>query len=644
MARTRDPARTAPAWLAHAVTWQRGPLPYRTAARAALSIGPSLAVGVLAGSPGLGVLAALGALFVVLNDRIGAHRTAPFRLGGPALGGALGILYGSALAAYGPADSPLVAVVGLALAGLAAGALGAVGPVASAAGTQLLVTAVLGAAMALPGPGWLRASSFLAGAGWGLALRLLPAVALPGRSLLGAERAAVAAAYDTVARALTAAGTDGAQAARDRMAAALNHAQESVGGPRLHLHRAAEERLRAQFRAVNSLAEAAAALLWEGNPVPDRAVLGVRRLAAAVRSGERVGPVPAPVRADAGLRALDNALLNAALSFADPGPEAGAAGGLAYRQGFRADLREGLRRALGRSGQEYGLRVALCVAASAAVATLLHPDHWYWMPVTVAFLVKPDLGPLVSRVASRAAGTIAGALAFAGVAAAAGGGTWVLLGLAAVFGTLVPLLSARHFAAQTTAVTVLVLSFVGLAGNPGPAAWTRVVDTLAACAIVLVVGHLPIHGGARPRVAVRVVVAVRAAGRYLDHVLNRPDEREQRLLLRRAAYRALAEARAAVELTAAELPTLARGVPGWAPAIGALERVVDATTACAVRLDAGAAGVPERAVREALVADFDALAESFAGGGRARLRAAPSAECATLSAVAEHLRHAARAA
>jgi hypothetical protein len=625
------------------VAWQRGPLPYRTAARAALSIGPSLAVGVLTGNAGLGVLAALGALFVVINDRIGFRRTAPFRLGGPALGGALGLLYGSTLASVGPVDSPWVAVPGLALAGLAAGALGAVGPVASAAGTQLLVTAVLGAAMPLPGPGWLRACCFLAGAGWGLTLRLLPAAG-PGRSFPGAERAAVAAAYDAVADALSAAGGTGAQAARARLAAALNHAQESVHGPRL----------RAQFRAVNGLAEAAAALLWEGNPLPDRAVLGARRLAAAVRSGEPVGPVPAPVRADAGLRALDNALLEAALSFADPSfadlsfadpglrRPPGEAG---YPRGFRADAREGLRRALGRSGQEYALRVALCVAASTAAATTLHPDHWYWLPVTVAFLVKPDLGPLVSRAAGRAAGTVAGALVFATLAAAGGvlglgAGPWAELAVAAVFGTLVPLFSARHFAAQTAAVTVLVLCFVGLAGSDGEAAWSRVVDTLAACAIVLVVGHLPIRGGARPRVAVRVVAAVRAAGRYLEHVLDRPEAREERLLLRRAAYRALGEARAAVELTAAELPPLAREVPGWAPAIGALERVVDATTACAVRLDAGA-GLPSREAREALAADFDALAASFDRGGRAELRSLPSDECATLADVTHALRHAA---
>ncbi|MDC7336022.1 hypothetical protein PQR15_05180 [Streptomyces lydicus] len=37
--------------------------------------------------------------------------------------------------------------------------------------------------------------------------------------------------------------------------------------------------------------------------------------------------------------------------------------------------------------------MAVCIAASAAVALLLRADHWYWLPATATFLVKPDLGP-----------------------------------------------------------------------------------------------------------------------------------------------------------------------------------------------------------------------------------------------------------
>src|SRR5581483_3115199 len=150
------------------------------------------------------------------------------------------------------------------------------------------------------------------------------------------------------------------------------------------------------------------------------------------------------------------------------------------------------------------------------------------------------------------------------------------------------------------------------------------------------VGHLPLPGGTRPRVAVRLAGAARAAQRYLEHVAYAPQERQRRLLLRRDAYRALSEARAAVDLAAAELPALAAPVTAWAPAVSALERVVDATTACAVRLDAGARQ-PARTYVAELTRALAALAVGEGLEGRA-LGELPG--CGTLTAVAAELRHA----
>ncbi|NEB75292.1 FUSC family protein, partial [Streptomyces sp. SID14478] len=160
-------------------------------------------------------------------------------------------------------------------------------------------------------------------------------------------------------------------------------------------------------------------------------------------------------------------------------------------------------------GREYGARVGLSFGAGAAVAQVLQPVHWYWLPATVVFLVKPDLGPLVSRVLCRSAGTVAGAVLFAGLAAflpqPAG-----LVALVALCGALIPV-AVRHFAAQTAVVTVLVLSLVMAGGEPG-ASWSRITETLLACAIVLVAGHLPwpgAHHGSGVRV--RLAVAREAA-------------------------------------------------------------------------------------------------------------------------------------
>ncbi|MFF3657897.1 FUSC family protein [Streptomyces olivochromogenes] len=608
-----------PPWLAHALRAQRGPVPWSAVVRGALAAGPLLLVAVLSGRTSVGVVAALGAMLAGINDRPGSRRAAVRRLGVPALAGASGLLVGSYA---GQHVGAVTLTLLLTVLGLLAGAVSAVGPVASGAGTQLLVAAAIGAGMPLPEPGWQRALFFVGGAGWLLVLRL--ALPTPGATAgdyrFDGERDAVGGVYDAVAALLEAVGGPDAPGRRVALTAALDHAQDALGGPRLrpYASSAAERRLHAQYAAALPLAEAATALAWAGEAVPARAVEGPRRLAVAVRTSTHTGPLPAPalpharLRSRGGtpiapaLRALDDALLHAADTF-DRGGDDNA---LHTRRRTTASL---ARTVLGSAGREYGVRVALCFGAGVAVAQALHQarwygshSHWYWLPATVVFLVKPDLGPLASRVICRAAGTVLGAVLFAGFAALlprpAG-----LVALVALCGALIPV-ATRHFAAQTAVVTVLVLSLVMVGGEPG-ASWSRIGETLLACAIVLLVGHLPALGQRGGGVRARLTHAAEAAHVYLAHVLDdgTTDDRAGRWTLRREAYRALAEARASIDLAAAELPSLARHAEGTDEVATTLERLVDTTTACAVQLDDTGRLTPQHTERIAEL--LDELAE-----------------------------------
>ncbi|MFM9370853.1 FUSC family protein [Streptomyces sp. Da 82-17] len=567
---------SVPPWLRHALTAQRGPVPWNAVVRGALACGPLLLAAVLAGRPTAGVLAALGAMLAGVNDRPGSRRAAVTRLGAPALAGGLGLFLGTAVVQLG-ADAWQLSSL-FVLCGLVGGALSAIGPVASACGTQFLVTLAVGAGMPLPEPAGERALLFMAGAALLLALRL----ALPGRVQRGAphrfdgERAAVAAVYDAVAALLDAVGTPAATPRRAALTAALDHAQDALAGPRLRraASTAAERRVHAQYAAALPLAEAATALAWSrATPVPGAAV-GPRRLAAAVRSAQPCGPLPAPARRDAALRALDDALLHAADTF-----DKGTAAALHTRRPSPTAL---LRKAVGPAGREYGVRVAVCYGAATAVAQALDHAHWYWLPATAVFLVKPDLGPLASRVLCRALGTLVGAAVFAGAAALlphpAG-----LVAVAGVCGALIPV-AARHFAAQTATITALVLALAMLGGEP-QMAWVRCGETLLACALVLLVGHVPWPRQSGGGVTARLTAARAATHAYVHHVLGAHDDRSARWTLRREAYRTLAEARAAIDRAAAELPPLARRTAGTERTAAALERLVDTTTACAVHLD-----------------------------------------------------------
>ncbi|MER5661619.1 FUSC family protein [Streptomyces mirabilis] len=604
-----------PPWLAHALRAQRGPVPWSAVVRGALAAGPLLLVAVLSGRTSVGVVAALGAMLAGINDRPGSRRAAVRRLGVPALAGAGGLLVGSYA---GQHVGAVTLTLLLTVLGLLAGAVSAVGPVASGAGTQLLVAAAIGAGMPLPEPGWQRALFFLGGAGWLLVLRL--ALPTPGATAgdyrFDGERDAVGGVYDAVAALLEAVGGPDAPGRRVALTAALDHAQDALGGPRLRAYAssAAERRLHAQYAAALPLAEAATALAWAGEAVPARAVEGPRRLAVAVRTSTHTGPLPAPARSAPALRALDDALLHAADTF-DRGGDGSA---LHTRRRTATSL---ARTVLGSAGREYGLRVALCFGASVAVAQALHHArwygshaHWYWLPATAVFLVKPDLGPLASRVICRAAGTVLGAVLFAGFAALlprpAG-----LVALVALCGALIPV-ATRHFAAQTAVVTVLVLSLVMVGGEPG-ASWSRIGETLLACAIVLLVGHLPALGQRGGGVRARLTHAAEAAHVYLAHVLDdgTTDDRAGRWTLRREAYRALAEARASIDLAAAELPALARHAEGTDEVAATLERLVDTTTACAVQLDDTGRLTPEHTER--ITALLDELAEGRERAGLA---------------------------
>ncbi|SED23466.1 Uncharacterized membrane protein YccC [Streptomyces sp. 3213] len=609
----RTVALSLPPWLAHALRAQRGPVPWSAVTRGALSAGPLLLVAVLVDRTSLGVLAALGAMLAGINDRPGSRRASVKRLGGPALAGASGLLVGTYAGEHVGAVVLTLLLTGI---GLVAGGFSAIGPVASGAGTQLLVASAIGAGMPLPEPGWQRALAFLAGAAWLVGLRLaLPTPgAIAGDYRFDGERDAVAAVYDAIAALLDATGGPEATARRAALTAALDHAQDALAGPRLRRYAssAAERRLHGQYAAALPLAEAATALAWGGEAVSARAGEGPRRLAAAVRDNAHTGPLPAPNRSAPALRALDDALLHAADAF-----DQAEGSDLHTRRRTATDL---LRTAFGAGGREYGFRVALCFGASVAVAQALHQarwyglhEHWYWLPATAVFLVKPDLGPLASRALSRAAGTVLGAVVFAGFAAVLPRPEG-LVGLVALCGALIPV-ATRHFAAQTAVVTVLVLSLVMVGGEPQASAG-RIAETLMACAIVLIVGHLPMPGRRGGGVRARLAAAGEAAHTYLVHVLSESGDRAERWTLRREAYRTLAEARGAIAVSAAELPALARHTEGTDEVAAVLERLVDTTTACAVHLDDMG-----RLTRRHIEQLTELLEEFERGRGRVGLRA-----------------------
>lgn len=138
----------------------------------------------------------------------------------------------------------------------------------------------------------------------------------------------------------------------------------------------------------------------------------------------------------------------------------------------------------------HALRLATCVGLAAAVAVALHPRHASWLPMTTCLVFRLDTMPLHRRALHRAAGTAAGVLIAATLAALAPHGGSLIV-VAVVVGALVPALTDWSYAGHTSLATVIVLVLADPAAVAGPAETAaRVGDTLLACLVALAFGRL----------------------------------------------------------------------------------------------------------------------------------------------------------
>ncbi|MFI1539669.1 FUSC family protein [Streptomyces anandii] len=540
-------------------------------ARAAVALAAPLLAGVWTGHVIPAVIAGIGALWGVSQDGSDPYRLRVRRLGSMGLAAALGLLAGEL--ALRTADAAAVTVC-LVVAALAAGAVSLRGRVASVAGMHLLLGVTIGSGIPVPGPWWKAPLALLAGVG--LVIVLSAAPWLWRRHEI--ERDAVLAVYRASSAALAAAGSPGAEDARRRLTAALDQAHQVMGR---HLTRRGPARteaasLLAAFHVAVRLGEVTSALVWEGRVLPASVTdvpLGMaRRLLPEDRSAgpERAERSRCPRR-----DAVDGS-----------GPDAGTSGLRALvaldAESDRVRADEVTLRLSGGPGQgradrvRYAVLLAVCVLVAQLCAEVLHGPRGYWLPMTVAFVYKPDFGPVFRRSLHRCAGTVAGVAAIGSVVLLTTD-TYALIGAVAAFGALMAVGVRRHYALATTGLTAVVFVLLDLLGDHRALYGARILDTALAAAIVLVAHFALWPRSAAGRAAAQTEAALAAARRYRD--LAPEAGPAQRHALRRAAYHRLAEARRAAAHAHDEPGRPGRRLPDWQRAIGAAERLCDAVSA-----------------------------------------------------------------
>ncbi len=614
-------AAVVPDWLAELVRPKPAPLPWPDMIRTALAICVPLGVAFGVGKTTIGLLPAVGGLLGSLTDRGGAYLNRVKRISAVGVfGGAAGLAIGSAIHGRG-----WIAVVALVVVAGVSAVLSTVGEIGSQVGLQLLVYTSLGIGpFGALRPVWHTAAGFLVGVVWALVL------ILPGWLLApyGQHQRYVATVYQALADQLAAIGTDVLTARRQAVTAAVNTAYDDLLSARAVAagRNRTTMRLMAALNTSNQMAQAATTLGVAGNRPPPMVIETVRRLAEAIRTGRGQPPVIPPAwDTSPGALALRDAMVGVARVLArdwTPGDRTRAAQREEVlreegreRSGDPADgIRERILRVVGggQISRTFALRLMACMGVAGVVSEVLPLQRSYWVPLTVAIVLKPDYGSVFARALQRGIGTIVGAVAGA-VLLALFHGAWLLIPFG-VLAALLPYGRDRNYGLQATFLTPLVVVLVDLLRPTGwQLALDRLVDTLIGCAIVLVVGFAPWPMAWYAHLPAKFGQAAQDVCAYMRDALggsaaSAPDTAAQR----RSTYRALGDLRAEFQRTMSEPPSISRSATAWWPAAVGLEQVLDAATAVALAAGRGAR-VPSEGV-EQLCQALDAVSQAASEG------------------------------
>jgi hypothetical protein len=536
--------------------------------RAAGCLGVPLLAGLLTGQRLPCMMASIGAVWALSHDGADRWRQRAPRLASVAVASGLGILAGSAAA--GAADAAWQAWLVLTAAALAAGWIEA-GVRWAAAGMQFLLGVIVGGGLAGSQPPWVMGGMVTAG---GL-LVLLAAAGSDHHSRLHDQRHVIAAAFDALAALARHPSPGRAGSQRLTAIAALSAAQDSgasASGGRRGIAgepQAAAGCLIAAIQVAEAIATLPGADDGESAALADTLARAANELRAGSAAAARA------VLADSAAALLDAAhtpaqSLRARALLPPPGNPARSP--LLAPRGQCLPSRDRARFAL--------LLAGACVLA-AAVADIMHGSRAYWLPLTVAFVCRPDLGPVIRRGAARTAGTLTG-VAVAALSGLATSNDYVLLAVAAVCAGLLPAASRRGHAFVVSAFTPIVFVFLAVVGQDHGVLLPRIADTALGALIVMLVDLAFWTRAPSLRPAEQIRRAQAVADAYRARAATADADGRHRL--RRDAFRAVAQARASVQLASAEAHPLRRPPPQATRQLDRIETQIDAATRTALRL------------------------------------------------------------
>jgi uncharacterized membrane protein YccC len=487
---------------------KRAEVPWRVLLRNTAAVIVPLAVGIAAGRVGIGLGIAVGAIVTMYSDQPGPYRQRLARLLAVSAAGGVaafvGMLVGGRLSLLLPATL-MVGLIGALLVVFG----DAIARVGMAAMILLAITAAHPANGAVAA---LQSAALIAGGG--MLLTLFSIAAWPLQRY-GPERQALAAVYHGLAALARQREVDAAAA--PGLSEAMTGLQHTLLGP-LRARGAVmdsfgvllelAERIRLELTAIAGgdssgltsrlVRDQAAVLLDEIADSLDAGADANQTLARsmqALRAAER-DLTPGTAAPEAAQLRHVHALCGQLAAAARNAARADAVGVLRDEQ-----EEERLPRAVRpqspvaillasltpRSAAfRHAVRTAICLAAAVWVGRLLGLSHGYWIPMTVAIVLRADYGATFSYGLLRIAGTVAGLLLTTALLRFLPADPWVGLAVMAVLCAAFRYFGPVHYGLAVTALTGMVVLLLALAGEPaGPTMVSRLIATVIGSALAL---------------------------------------------------------------------------------------------------------------------------------------------------------------
>lgn len=222
--------------------------------------------------------------------------------------------------------------------------------------------------------------------------------------------------------------------------------------------------------------------------------------------------------------------------------------------------------------------LAFCMLIAMLAEFHLPGNRSYWIPLSVAVILKPDFGSVFVRAVQRSVGTLVGVLLAVLIFYLVPKGLWLVV-VVGLLSAIIPWASLKNYAWQCAFLTPLILILIDLiiAGPTMDYGPQRLIDTLLGAGIVLIFGYFIWPKPVKISFATRYEKVLKAITIYIDQLGGGAENLsafDRTLETRHNIYVEIFALRKWVQSFLAEPPPASHEALLWLPRIDDVEHLV----------------------------------------------------------------------